>query len=98
MAKAEWITVAEAAELLGVQPFRVLEVIKERKWKTEKAETGRGYLVKTSDVEFYKENRRVGRPAAGPKAGKAGKGAKKGKSKKVKATQTTLPEPEAEPA
>ena len=56
------LSVAEAAELLGVSRWRVNQFIKENRLPAEKI--GRSYVLKESNLEAVKE-RKTGRP---PKA------------------------------
>jgi excisionase family DNA binding protein len=56
------LSVAEAAELLGVSRWRVNQFINEKRLAAQKI--GRSFVVKESDLEAVKE-RKTGRP---PKA------------------------------
>lgn len=75
MKPGDWLTVAEAAPLLGITPNRVYVLIREGRLKSTKL--GRDHLLLRSDVEaFAKKPRTPGRPPA-PKKPAAKKGGKK---------------------
>jgi hypothetical protein len=82
--QADLITTAEAAEVLGVQPFRVLELQKERGFQTVRRTGINSKLFKRADIEAYKRQRDewlAHRNNGGPKLNRKVKGKGKDKSK-----------------